>query len=261
MAELARKPDFPIPPNVDPMRVVDFDFFADRRYGAPARPHDALITLRKEIGAGNQVGLLVLGEGFGSRRTAKDGPAWTLAAHKTLTGAMTDVVDKAGVAVLYYHQFRDNRFDSYDLLDLVKVIERVLGRHRPRAVYTHHPGDLNIDHRRTFEAVVTATRPMADQTLQALFSIEVPSSTDWGAALGGDAFRPNWFVDVSETLETKLALAGLYKTEVRDDPHPRSIAGLRERARQWGRLSGLPAAEAFVLQRYVEGRQEGHVPH
>lgn len=44
--------DFTIPPHVDPARVVDFDFFADRRYDEAGHPHEALLDLCEEIGRG-----------------------------------------------------------------------------------------------------------------------------------------------------------------------------------------------------------------
>ena len=40
----------------------------------------------------------------------------------------------------------DNRFDSVALLDIVKVIEQEKEKFIPDVVFTHHGGDLNIDH-------------------------------------------------------------------------------------------------------------------
>ena len=118
-------------------------------------------------------------------------------------------------------------------------------------MWTHHPGDLNVDHRTTFEAVATAARPRPDCPVTSLLSVEVPSSTEWGAVLGRGEFRPNWFEDAEDLLELKLDLAAGYPSELRDPPHPRSIEGLRSRAASWGAQCGLAAAEAFVLHRRV----------
>ena len=75
----------------------------------------------------------------------------------------------------------DNRMDSMDLLDVVKVIESEIGKINPEMVVTHHAGDLNIDHRIIHEAVVTACRPQPGQSVKRIQSFEVASSTEWQA--------------------------------------------------------------------------------
>lgn len=225
-----------------------------------AHPGDELLgcggTLIKQIDNGSRVGVMVLGEGVSSRHRDTEGRVSTMVARRELRSSLQTVVDELDIPVWYYYQFADNRFDQHDLLDFIKVIESVLTRHRPRVVYTHHPGDLNIDHRRTYEAVITALRPMSGQATKKLLSIEVPSSTDWGSVQHTDSFSPNWFVDIRSSLDRKLELLKNYESELREEPHPRSIQALRERARHWGRFCGVEAAEAFVLQRYVETENE-----
>jgi len=49
-----------------------------------------------------------------------------------------------------------------DLLDIIKEVDKYIQRLKPQIIYTHHYGDLNIDHRRTFEAVITASRPVGE---------------------------------------------------------------------------------------------------
>jgi LmbE family N-acetylglucosaminyl deacetylase len=81
---------------------------------------------------------------------------------------------------------------------------------------------------------------------------ETPSSTEWAWPLQGGGFQPELFVDVSATLEVKLAAMACYESELRNYPHPRSLRALRERAAYWGSRVGRPAAEAFQLLRQVE---------
>ena len=64
-------------------------------------------------------------------------------------------------------------------------------------------------------------------------------------------FRPNVFVDIDSTLETKLKTMGIYEGEARPFPHPRSPEALRAIAQRWGSVVGLEAAEAFELVRSV----------
>lgn len=218
-----------------------------------AHPGDELFgcggTLLRHIHNKEKVGLVILGDGISSRQKESDDAASRMSAKSKLRLSLQAVVDKLGLNTWYYFRFEDNRFDKHDLLDIIKALEAVFKRHKPRVVYTNHPGDLNIDHRRTFEAVATALRPVSEQRLESLFCVEVPTSTDWGVS--GNFFKPNWFVDIREHLDKKLKIINIYRDELRPDPHPRSIDAIRDRAIQWGRFCGIKAAEAFVLHRHV----------
>jgi LmbE family N-acetylglucosaminyl deacetylase len=110
-------------------------------------------------------------------------------------------------------------------------------------VYTHHPGDLNRDHRLVSEAVQVACRPFT-ANVQSLRYFDTPSSTEWGSG-----FVPNLFVDIDAHLAEKVHLVARYETEARPFPHPRSQDALIDRARYWGQVSGYRAAEAFVVAR------------
>jgi LmbE family N-acetylglucosaminyl deacetylase len=85
----------------------------------------------------------------------------------------------------------------------VKRIERRLDALQP-AVYTHHAGDLNIDHAITCRAVLTATRRQPGMSVREVYCFEVPSSTEWAFHRLEPAFRPNVFVDISGTIDTKI---------------------------------------------------------
>jgi LmbE family N-acetylglucosaminyl deacetylase len=140
----------------------------------------------------------------------------------------------------------DNRLDSVDLLDIVKLVEDHVSACRPDIVYTHHGGDLNIDHRRVHEAVLTACRPLPGMGSRAVYAFETPSSTEW-ADETLPVFRPTRFVDISDTLDTKLAALDAYESEMRAFPHPRSIESVTALARWRGACAGVAAAEAFVV--------------
>lgn len=154
-----------------------------------------------------------------------------------------------GVKSVSFGDFPDNRMDTVALLEVVKVVETLIDAHGPRAIYTHHAGDVNVDHRRLHEAVVTACRPQRGHPVQMLLFFEVPSSTEWQAPGSAPMFAPNWFVDISTTLARKLAALDAYVAELRAWPHPRSRQGIEHLARWRGATIGVEAAEAFVLGR------------
>jgi N-acetylglucosamine malate deacetylase 1 len=153
-------------------------------------------------------------------------------------------------ATISFGDLPDQNLDTLTLPDVERGLGEVIARESPELLLLHHPSDLNRDHRILFEAAMVAARPYSAPGIRAIHCFETPSSTEWGgppAAL--PAFAPNRFVDVSSTLADKLAAFALYRTEVRESPHPRDLGALEARARTWGAAVGLAAAEPFVVVR------------
>lgn len=139
----------------------------------------------------------------------------------------------------------DNRLDTLALLDVIRPIENTIREISPDIVYTHHGGDLNLDHRIVHQAVVTACRPMPGSTTKRVYGFEIPSSTEWATPSMGPAFRPTRFVDISEFLDVKMSALKYYEKEMRPFPHPRSMDAVSAMAQVRGSHAGLEAAEAF----------------
>lgn len=221
-----------------------------------AHPDDEVLgcgaTIARHARNGDDVRVLILAEGVTSRDVTRErkGRGRELS---ILAKASEKANKLLGVKKLVMHDFPDNRMDSVDMLDIVKVVEAQIIRHRPGIIYTHHAGDLNIDHRRTHEAVVTACRPCLSRPVETLLFFEVPSSTEWQTPSSGEPFAPNWFVDVSETLKIKHKALEAYKLEMRPWPHPRSIEAVTHLARWRGASACFDAAEAFILGRRILG--------
>lgn len=156
-----------------------------------------------------------------------------------------------GAASVAFGDLPDNQLDSVPLLHITQRVESLIDAHLPDTVVTHHAGDLNIDHRRVHQAVMTACRPQRGHPVTTILCFEVPSSTEWQPPGSGEPFMPNWFVDISATLPRKLAALDAYAAEMRDWPHPRSREGVEHLARWRGAMVGCDAAEAFILARAV----------
>src|SRR5579871_5417894 len=71
-----------------------------------------------------------------------------------------------GARNVFIHQLPDNQLDTRPLLELAKLVEKHIVQFRPDTIYTHHPGDLNVDHRQVSQAVVTACRPQGDYSVR-----------------------------------------------------------------------------------------------
>lgn len=219
-----------------------------------AHPDDEVLgcggTIARHADAGDVVNILIVAEGATSRQGQRDRAQATedFSALKQAAQTASSVLGAAGVELL---NFPDNRLDSLDRLDLIKQIEERIALHQPQVVYVHHAGDVNIDHRRLHEAVVTACRPVPDQPVRRLLSFEVASSTEWQPPGSAPAFQPNWFVDISTQWKRKCLALEAYTTEMRPWPHARSIKTLEHLARWRGAQVGVGAAEAFCLLRQI----------
>ncbi len=197
----------------------------------------------------NDVHIGILGEGISSRYDHREAADSTEL--RRLQNEARSVAKLLGAKSIEFGGFPDNRFDELPLLDLIKHLERWVEELQPHAIYTHHPGDLNIDHQLTFRAVLTATRPMQGRPVREVYAFEVPSSTEWAFQRFEPAFRANVFVDISATIEIKIQAMQSYTGEVRPFPHPRSPEALRAIAQRWGSAAGVEYAEAFELIRSV----------
>jgi LmbE family N-acetylglucosaminyl deacetylase len=156
-----------------------------------------------------------------------------------------------GLTDIRFGGLPDQRLDALPLLDVVRVVDDELRRAEPDVVYTHFPGDVNLDHGVVARATWTACRPYQRPAVRRLMCFETPSSTEWGWPGVRSPFDPNVFTDVTLSLEVKLAAMGCYESELRPAPHPRSLRMLRRRAEQWGSVVGVAAAEPFMLLREV----------
>jgi LmbE family N-acetylglucosaminyl deacetylase len=218
-----------------------------------AHPDDEILgcggTMTRLAREGHEVRIAILAEGMSSRYTQREHADERQLQH--LHAGAQRAADKVGAKELVLCKLPDNRLDTVPLLDVVKLVEELVTRFRPEVIYTHHPGDLNIDHGVVHRAVLTATRPVAGRCVREIYAFEVPSSTEWAFQRLEPSFRPNVFVDITDTLETKIEALAFYDTETRKFPHPRSAEALRAIAARWGSVAGLPAVEAFELIRSV----------
>lgn|SRR3990167_6525501 len=151
-----------------------------------------------------------------------------------------------GVTEYLFGNFPCGRFDQVPLLDMGKKIEKIIHDFQPDAIFTHHEFDVNRDHQIVFQATLQATRPSAQNNVPFLFSYEVLSSTEWRFT---NSFKPNFFVNIEETVNIKICALEAYATEIKSYPFPRSQEGIKVLAQYRGMQVGYLFAEAFQLIR------------
>lgn len=199
-------------------------------------------TLARHVADGDRVYAVFLADGVTSR------PGATTAELEQRNSAAAKAHRILGIEKAYMLGFPDNRMDGVPLLDIVQRLEGVVAEVRPEVIYTHHFGDLNVDHRITHQAVLTACRPVPGASVREIYAFEVLSSTEWNTP-GVASYVPNVFVDISAHLHTKLEAVEAYALEMREEPHSRSSINTKRLAEFRGNSVGLAAAESFCLVR------------
>jgi LmbE family N-acetylglucosaminyl deacetylase len=212
-----------------------------------AHPDDEVLgcfgTVEKLIKDGYEAYTLILGEGKTSRDEQRD-----VEGRSEEISELRKEILKANETIkikkTFVENFPDNRFDEVALLDIVKVVSKVIDEVQPEMIFTHFENDLNIDHQITYKAVLTATRPMENCFVKEIYSFEILSSTEWNFPL---SFSPDTFFEVE--IENKQKAMSIYKSELREFPHPRSLEGIELNAKYWGMRVGKKYVEAFKTVR------------
>ncbi len=201
-------------------------------------------TIARHVAEGDTVFAVFMADGVNSRAQADQEDL------ENRNAAAEHARGILGIQGNFYLGLPDNRLDSLPLIEVVQRLEPIIRKLQPSIIYTHHHGDLNVDHRITHQAVLTACRPMPGSHVQAIYAFEVMSSTEWATPIA-EPFVPNHYVDISNQISTKMDALRAYQLEMRDAPHSRSIEHLAHLAHHRGHTVGVVAAEAFVTVRTV----------
>jgi LmbE family N-acetylglucosaminyl deacetylase len=220
----------PLAPHSAPRRVL----------AIAAHPDDEVLgcggTLALHARAGDEVTAVIACEG----ESLRYGPSGVgQAEHSRRAAEMLGLIESRQLG------FPDQRLDTLSLLELIVPLERTVRAVRPTVVYCQFGSDANRDHELLFRAALVATRPL-EACIEGVYVFDTASSTEWGYPR---EFKPDTWVDISQTLEQKLCAMACYESEVRPYPHPRSLDALRHRGRAWGNQCCMDAAEVFMTVR------------
>ncbi len=213
-----------------------------------AHPDDEVLafggTMCRHAELGHRVSVLILATGLAARTPDGRAAAHDLEALRQEARAAGKIL---GAQDMQFADFPDNRMDTVPLLDIIKSVSKFLEAADPAVIYTHHAGDLNIDHSLTARAVLTACRPVPGLRVKKIYSGEVLSSSEY--SLAADRFVPNTYVGIAPYLDRKRKALQCYVTEIRAWPHPRSVEAIDAHARLRGSECGMEAAEGLFLLR------------
>ena len=228
-----------------------------------AHPDDEVLgmggTILKHTKNGDDVTIVYMSTGITSRRSSNynNSSSYTLSTTEKskIKKQILDLQNEAktsakilGVKKTMFFDYPDNELDTVPLLKIIKDIEQLISKEKPDRIYTSHYKDLNVDHRKIFEATLTACRPFSFNVKE-IICFEIFSSTEWSFSYD---YKPNYFVNIEKELPKKIQAMKVYKNEIRKFPHPRSLENLKISAQRWGTVCGFKYAESFEIIRKFE---------
>jgi|SaaInlV_125m_DNA_1040241.scaffolds.fasta_scaffold18172_3 LmbE family N-acetylglucosaminyl deacetylase len=213
-----------------------------------AHPDDETIgcggTIAKHVSLGDKVYCVAMTDGVSSRDS-----------YKTKDIKIRESSKNKAEKILGFKwielkkKFPDNQMDDVKFLKIVKLIEKLKNKIKPSVVYTHFPEDLNIDHRITAEATLTAFRPFV-KNLDMILAFEIPSATDY-RYYKKKIFNPNYINDISKFWNLKKKALIAYKQELKKYPNSRSLKGIEILSKYRGSQNSLKFAESFVILKKI----------
>lgn len=213
-----------------------------------AHPDDEALgcggTIARHADSGDDVYALFMTDGVGARGAKQD---------KSARRKACDQAAKIlGVKKTFHENFPDNAMDTVSLLSITKSIEKIIKQINPSVIYTHHAGDLNIDHGITARAVMTACRPVPGSNIKSIYGFEILSSTEWAAPSAANTFLPAHFVNIEKYFPAKMKALTSYAMEMRPFPHARSYESVEALGALRGTQAGFKKAEAFSVLRTIK---------
>ena len=133
------------------------------------------------------------------------------------------------------------------LLDKIEKEARLnLNELKPNMVALPAGGSYNVDHAATYKAGFTALRPRP-HTLKAFCPMVI--TYDDLCFWSHEKFSGNLFKNIENEIQDKLHALSLYKSQMREDPHERSIDNIRNYHSVLGRSQGIKYAEQYLINR------------
>lgn len=155
---------------------------------------------------------------------------------------------KLGVKKVFFYDFPAPKLDQYPIYKISEKIYTLINKIKCETVFLPYGNDIHKDHECIYQASLVACRPINKSLVKNIFCYETLSETEWGL----EGFFPNYFETLSNSdLNNKISAFKQYKSQIKEQFHPRSENGIKNLARYRGNNISEENAEAFKIIRVI----------
>ena len=139
------------------------------------------------------------------------------------------------------------QLDQFPVYKISNLIQKIIVKNNYDTVFMPSNSDLHLDHKIIAHSTIVATRPINRRKIN-LISYETLSETEWGIFENDKSFIPNLFINLSKRdLDKKIKSFKIFKSQIKNETHPRSSSGIKSLAENRGKLIGEKYAEAYRI--------------
>ena len=161
------------------------------------------------------------------------------------------VTEAFGFSNVYNLDLKPTGLNSETQPQLIGLISDVFNKVEPEVIYLINRSDAHSDHRYAFDACFACTKAFRYPYIKTVLMYECLSETEFASQLS-DNFIPNYFVDISPYLDSKLDIMKIYESEIKPHPFPRSVDNITALATYRGATINVKYAEAFQLVKHMD---------
>ncbi len=156
-----------------------------------------------------------------------------------------------GFKKFFWLKIPTTKTDTYSLSEIISKISEVFNEIEPNAVYLPSACDTHHDHGVIFKAAWNCVKSFRYPFVKEVYSMEIPSETDFADNVSTTPFVPNCYIDISDFIEKKIEILSVYKSEIGVHPFPRNIDCIKAHAMVRGSQCNAFYAEAFTILKYI----------
>ena len=140
--------------------------------------------------------------------------------------------------------YEASNLDNLPNAKIIQSIKEILNKYEPSRIYIPSIKDIHTDHVKISRCFLSCIKIFRHKYLKEVMAYETLSETNFNFS---ESFCPNYFEEITSTLNSKIKAIQIYKSEIKKHPFPRSIESIKALAVLRGSQSGYKFAEAFEL--------------
>ncbi|MCF0164275.1 MAG: PIG-L family deacetylase [Bacteroidales bacterium] len=140
----------------------------------------------------------------------------------------------------------DGELDMLPTRFFVSKFDKIFDEFRPDEVFINYPS-WHQDHKKVYDAAMASLR-LRDGFMPKFVALyEYPFILNQNTIISGGL----WYHDITKTLDEKIEIFNLYKSQIKKEPSPLNATGIRQLAMIRGTECSVKYAELFYLQKMI----------